>query len=81
MYSDCNTLDESCTTCISGEKRCEPEEKGTSLIFSFVHLESSVSNYIFQMKAMSSLKPGIRVTLLFGFILQITKGIYKPPTK
>ncbi len=28
MYSDCDTLDESCVTCISGEKRCEVEEKG-----------------------------------------------------
>ena len=30
FFSDCNTIDETCTTCVSGEKGCKAEEPATT---------------------------------------------------
>jgi hypothetical protein len=30
LFSDCPTLDETCETCISGERRCEEDEEGST---------------------------------------------------
>jgi hypothetical protein len=30
LFSDCPTLDDTCETCISGERRCEEDEEGST---------------------------------------------------